>query len=70
MDRNLSIGAAEIDRLAWVREYYESGCLCIRDGKLRRESSEESDTRAIGLYERGCKCSRHPEWPSNLTIES
>lgn len=69
MDGILSIGAAEIERLAWVREYYESGCLCIRDGKLSREPSGVPDARAIALYERGCNCSRHPDWPSNLTVE-
>lgn len=68
MYRCQAITAEDIERLAWLREYYESGCLCIRDGVLIRVPAEESDVRAIASYEHGCKCSRHPDWPRNRAV--
>lgn len=41
------------------REYFEVGCLCIRDNKIVKQPKKISDQEAIEYYEVNCKCSRN-----------
>ncbi len=49
----------ELKRLQWNRNYFEEGCLCIRDGELKKLPSNINNAFAIEHYERNCKCSRN-----------
>lgn len=47
---------------AQMRDYFESGCLCIlKDKTLQKAPAEMSNEDAVKLYMDNCKCSRHPE---------
>ena len=43
-----------------LREYFESGCLCILTEKIEK-CNYLDDTIAEGYYLKNCHCSRHPE---------
>ena len=46
-----------------MRDYFESGCLCIlKDKTLQKAPAEMSNEDAVKLYMDNCKCSRHPEY--------
>lgn len=44
-----------------LRDYFEAGCECIRDRKLKKQPVSVSANVAVKKYMAGCKCSRHPE---------
>ncbi len=47
---------------AQMRDYFESGCLCIlKDKTLQKAPAEMSNEDVVKLYMDNCKCSRHPE---------
>lgn len=52
-------GAAEIERRAAMRRYFESGCLCVLSGKLDKAAAPADDGDAIAFYEARCQCSRN-----------
>jgi hypothetical protein len=41
------------------REYFEVGCLCIRDKKIVKQSENITDLEAVKFYENNCQCSRN-----------
>jgi hypothetical protein len=41
------------------REFFEIGCLCIRDNKIIKQPKKTSDKKAVEYYEINCKCSRN-----------
>jgi hypothetical protein len=41
------------------REYFEVGCLCIRDKKIVKQPENVTDLNAVKFYENNCKCSRN-----------
>lgn len=41
------------------REYFEQGCLCISEGKIKKLSSSTQDWDAVSYYGKACKCSRN-----------
>lgn len=41
------------------REYFEVGCLCIRDKKIVKQPENITDLEAVKFYENNCKCSRN-----------
>lgn len=49
----------ETERLPEIRDYFESGCICIRDGKIQRLSQTVDNVRAVHYYETACRCSRN-----------
>lgn len=44
------------------REYFEDGCLCVRDKKIDKKPKEVSNPAAFRYYMDSCTCSRHPEY--------
>lgn len=45
------------------REYFEDGCLCIKNGIIeKKDSTAVPDETAYNYYNTNCKCSRHPEY--------
>ena len=46
-------------RIALNREYFESGCLCIKAGLIEMKRKNFSDSLAVEYYEQGCTCSRN-----------
>jgi len=51
----------EAERLKWLRDYFEEGCLCILSGAIKALPSSSSDRDAAAYYLDHCRCSRHPE---------
>ena len=45
-----------------MRKYFEDGCICISEGKLRKQPVSVSAAAAVKKYTARCKCSRHPEY--------
>lgn len=43
----------------FTREYFEVGCLCIRDKKIVKQPGNVTDLDAVKFYENNCKCSRN-----------
>lgn len=41
------------------RDYFEVGCLCIRDKKIAKQPISICDIEAVKYYEKSCKCSRN-----------
>ncbi len=41
------------------REYFEKGCLCIRDGVIEKQPPEIKDFDVVYYYEQNCICSRN-----------
>lgn len=46
---------------AHIRAYFEGGCLCIRDGVLRKQDASIPDRDAHRFYMENCLCTRHPD---------
>ena len=42
-----------------LREYFESGCMCILTEKIEK-CNHLDDAKAEGYYFKNCHCSRHP----------
>lgn len=42
-----------------VREYFESGCICILSGNIPKLSSDFDNWEAVEFYEKNCNCSRN-----------
>lgn len=53
--RNLT----ELKRLQWNRDYFEKGCKCIHDGKLKKLQPSVDNRFAVHFYEQTCNCSRN-----------
>lgn len=49
----------EKERYMFVRQYFEDGCLCIREGTIEKRTAEESSQSAAELYEKNCVCTRN-----------
>ncbi len=49
----------EAERLRLNREYFERGCLCLIDGRMKRRNLNEPDKAAVAFYEKNCTCSRN-----------
>jgi hypothetical protein len=45
-----------------TRDYFEEGCECIAEKKLRKRPVSDSAAKAVKFYLARCKCSRHPEY--------
>lgn len=43
-----------------LRDYFETGCICILNGSVHVVPSE-GDEEASDRYMNECECSRHPE---------
>jgi hypothetical protein len=52
------VSTAESERLAALRAYYETGCLCLRSRAMTRLGSVRADGDALDYYETHCACSR------------
>lgn len=46
-------------RHAHIRDYFETGCLCILAGDIEKKGEAVSDFEASVYYESSCKCSRN-----------
>lgn len=44
--------------LSNLRKYYENGCRCIWEGRLKECGSDVSDMDAVNFYNEKCECSR------------
>lgn len=42
-----------------MRKYFESGCLCILNGEIKKLADNVNDARAVRYYEAHCVCSRN-----------
>lgn len=51
----------EPQRLTWLRDYFEVGCLCILSGAVDAQPATTPDSDAAAYYLDRCRCSRHPE---------
>jgi hypothetical protein len=51
----------EAERVKFVREYFETGCLCLSSngGSLQVQPESVPDAIAAVFYEQNCKCSRN-----------
>lgn len=49
----------EQESLASNRDYFESGCRCIKDGVVQKLAKSVEDSSAVAYYERACRCSRN-----------
>ncbi|MEI8659352.1 hypothetical protein [Vibrio sp. Hal054] len=56
---NQDLWKKERERIKQNREYFEGGCLCIRDGAIEKKGAEIADLDAVIYYELACKCSRN-----------
>lgn len=52
-------GQQEVERLNFLRDYFESGCLCIQKGSLMKLDSSVPNLEAVANYEKHCQCSRN-----------
>lgn len=44
-----------------LRDYFESGCVCILERKIKKQPVRVSANVAVKKYMARCTCSRHPE---------
>lgn len=44
-----------------LRDYFESGCVCILERKIKKQPVSVSANVAVKKYMARCTCSRHPE---------
>lgn len=51
----------EAERVKFIREYFETGCLCLshNGGTLQVQPESVPDAVAAVFYEQNCKCSRN-----------
>ena len=49
----------ENKRLKANRDYFESGCLCIKNKVIEKRPVNENDRLAVKYYENNCQCSRN-----------
>lgn len=52
-----NVSQYEAKRLKDNRNYFEVGCLCIKDGDLKQLPKSMDDGDAVEFYENNCKCS-------------
>lgn len=45
-----------------TRHHFESGCVCILEGKIAKQPVSVSAAKAVEKYLARCTCSRHPEF--------
>lgn len=45
-----------------LRDYFESGCVCILERKIKKQPVSVSANVAVKKYMARCTCSRHPEY--------
>lgn len=50
---------SECYRLKLVRAYFETGCLCIKNGDIEMLKEGTNDREAVNYYEKSCFCSRN-----------
>ncbi len=50
------MGHTDEDRIKMAKDYFETGCLCILNGDLKKHGGGQE---AVEFYEANCKCSRN-----------
>jgi hypothetical protein len=58
-EENQLLWKKERERLRKNREYFEDGCLCIKNKKIELKGKDTSDLDAVLYYENNCNCSRN-----------
>jgi len=57
-EENQSLWVKERARIKKNRKYFEDGCLCIRDKKIKLKDENVPDMDALIYYKHSCRCSR------------